>query len=1023
MPFKHRTISTTLLPLLLLLLVSTFAAAGGPQGPDERPSVWGYELPSDYLIRSFIQNGRVIDEVIAPGRPPDFYRAPAVDISQLTSAAGTTILPKVPAFDWCYGCSATSAAMIAGHYDNNRYPNMYAGPTNNGVCPLTNSAWGPGECPLSATHLNYDGLLTKGHVDDYWIRYLDPGPDPYIGNWAEHPWADCTADYMGTNQSKYGNVDASTTFYFYTNGGRLFDYTDCEPAQRDGCHGFRQFVESRGYSVAGNYSQYILGYRNNQEGFTFADFEDEIDAGRPVLIQVAGHTMVGFGYTSSTNTLYIHDTWDYSDHTMTWGATYAGLQHYGVTTLQIAAPPELSISGRVTCDGVGVPDVWVSCSNNTPSGVYTDANGYYELFVPNGWTGVVTPIHDGYSFLPQSVNFDWPVTDDSTDVDFTATLLHSITVISPNGGEQWLIGSTQSIRWSCYNPLGQNVIIDLWRNGEYVGNIGSAPDSALSFDWTISQSLQLSSGYRVRIGYVESSIRGTSDADFTITDKQIQVASPNGGETWTAGTYQTIRWTYSGNPGSYVKIELLRAGTVVSAITRSALMGSAGNGSYRWLIPSTQAGGSDYRVRVTSTTNAVYTDTSDSDFTITGPSITLTSPNGGEAWEIGTTKTITWTYIGSVGTYVKLELFQNGAWQTIASSALASSKAYNWPIPYSVTPNVNSRVRITSNTNPSISDTSEADFTFTPSSNFIEALEPDVPDTVLMAGQSTVITWNYGGDPGRYVKISLYSAGSLKSTIASSVAISNKAYTWRVPATLAERSDYRVRITSTSIAQLWDDGQSDFTVVQPPTAISLSVPNGGEKWTVGTSQTIRWTYTGRPGTYVKIELYKGGALSKRISSATSMGSYGAGSYRWTIPTTQTPGTDYRIKITSTTNSSYTDSSDADFEIAAIQSALTVTSPNGGEILARGHSQTITWSYTSYIGNYVKIELYKGGALNRTISVATSAGVGGAGSYRWTVPTAQPEAGDYKIKITSTSNSVHTDSSDNDFWIWDVPGSP
>ena len=41
----------------------------------------------------------------------------------------------------------------------------------------------------------------------------------------------------------------------------------------------------------------------------------------------------------------------------------------------------------------------------------------------------------------------------------------------------------------------------------------------------------------------------------------------------------------------------------------------------------------------------------------------------------------------------------------------------------------------------------------------------------------------------------------------------------------------------------------------------------------------------------------------------------------------------------------------------------------------------------------------------------------------TIPTGQPEAGDYRIKITSTSSSVHTDTSDNDFWIADVPGSP
>ena len=32
---------------------------------------------------------------------------------------GINVLTKVPAFDWSYGCSATSAAMMMGYYDNN----------------------------------------------------------------------------------------------------------------------------------------------------------------------------------------------------------------------------------------------------------------------------------------------------------------------------------------------------------------------------------------------------------------------------------------------------------------------------------------------------------------------------------------------------------------------------------------------------------------------------------------------------------------------------------------------------------------------------------------------------------------------------------------------------------------------------------------------------------------------------------------------------------------------------------------
>ena len=96
----------------------------------------------------------------------------------------------------------------------------------------------------------------------------------------------------------------------------------------------------------------------------------------------------------------------------------------------------------------------------------------------------------------------------------------------------------------------------------------------------------------------------------------ISVTSPNGGETLTAGSAQTIQWTYGGNPGSNVKIELLKGGIVNRTLTSFNSVGSGGSGSYNWSIPSNQVSGSDYQIKVTSTTNSAYTDTSDSNFTI-----------------------------------------------------------------------------------------------------------------------------------------------------------------------------------------------------------------------------------------------------------------------------------------------------------------------------------------------------------------------------------------------------------------------
>ena len=300
-----------------------------------------------YLVETFIgEDGQQIDKIIVSGRPPEI-KAKSVMVPEPNIALGNNFLSDVPAYKWSYGCSATSGAMMAGYYDNNGYPNMYAGPTNDGVAPMDDWGFDPitypsgvtcAEIPLSASHEGVDGRTTNGHVDDYWIDYLSALPDPFItGNWDEHTYGDCTGDYMKTNQYNYSNVDGSTTFWFYKNGAPLHasDFEgDDNPyfMNTDGGYGLHLFFESRGYNVTDMYNQYIS---KGKAKFTFAQYKQEIDEDRPVLIHVTGHTMLGYGYDDDTNTVYLHDTWDHEDHSMIWGKTYSGLKHLGVTVIKL----------------------------------------------------------------------------------------------------------------------------------------------------------------------------------------------------------------------------------------------------------------------------------------------------------------------------------------------------------------------------------------------------------------------------------------------------------------------------------------------------------------------------------------------------------------------------------------------------------------------------------------------------------------------------------------------------------------
>lgn len=289
-----------------------------------------------------------------PTPPPGAVRP----VAQPTKASN--ILP-VPTSTWTYGCMATAAGMVFAYYDRNGYPDMYTGPCNGGICPMTNVGQGiydpiPGSCSIIATQDGFDGRSIKGHVDDYWISYTSPGPDPWESNWTEHTWGGCTADYMGTNQWKWDfdldesrdhNTDGGTVYFYWGDGSKFYDpIPDASYGlpQTEACHGMRLFAESRGYTVLTNYNQLIDAQVSG--GFTFAEYKAEIDADRPVLIHIAGHAMAGIGYDDTGSKVYLNDTWDNEMHEMTWGGSYAGSVHQAVTVIHLEPPSHFTITAQ-----------------------------------------------------------------------------------------------------------------------------------------------------------------------------------------------------------------------------------------------------------------------------------------------------------------------------------------------------------------------------------------------------------------------------------------------------------------------------------------------------------------------------------------------------------------------------------------------------------------------------------------------------------------------------------------------------
>jgi hypothetical protein len=219
---------------------------------------------------------------------------PGIDLH----AAANAYLTDVPDYDWWRGCFGTASGNLMGFWDRHGFPDLYTGPTGEGIAPLRSSGSNEGIRSMWASHAGFDGRAPSepGHDDDYWIEYENAGLDPYkVAGRNEHP-PDCIGDFIGLSQNKWtdldgeceGNIDGFSFVYWDKSGERRVNFTPDPGAggpPLDIQSGLRTWTHYRGYSCE-VFTQ-LTDFNPEvpaEKGFTFADLKAEIDAGYPVLL-------------------------------------------------------------------------------------------------------------------------------------------------------------------------------------------------------------------------------------------------------------------------------------------------------------------------------------------------------------------------------------------------------------------------------------------------------------------------------------------------------------------------------------------------------------------------------------------------------------------------------------------------------------------------------------------------------------------------------------------------------------------
>ena len=277
----------------------------------------------------------------------------------------------MPEAEYMYGCTPTSIAMILGYYDRCGYRGTDLSDIVEGEVDLKERGLDGNAYNMNA----FDTVLGRLTATEEYVYRFHSRDGAETTPKQELPYTfktgtstldtsvwNCLADNLGTGQFWRGNPNLSTTVT-YCPLEELYTYDHTIPIT-DGSttknvryidtamlYGLDLYVQSRGYSMDYEITgTYMADVANGD--FTFADYMREIDSGRPVLISIQGHSMVGYGYNAATNEIIFDDCYK-SGQRMAWDGTY--LYDDAERSLQSLTVIGINVNGDVDLALVNAP--------------------------------------------------------------------------------------------------------------------------------------------------------------------------------------------------------------------------------------------------------------------------------------------------------------------------------------------------------------------------------------------------------------------------------------------------------------------------------------------------------------------------------------------------------------------------------------------------------------------------------------------------------------------------------------------
>ncbi len=445
--------------------------------------------------------------------------------------------------------------------------------------------------------------------------------------------------------------------------------------------------------------------------------------------------------------------------------------------------------------------------------------------------------------------------DDQHDIELGAVIVDNtaptVTSVSPNGGQYFKGGSSQTISWTATdnNPGSLALTIDetydggaSWANitsGSYLQ--GTRSYTGAWVDAVDSHNAKIRVKARDAAGNESAYVASANYFTVINTPPTVAVQAPNGAEVWNGGSNQNI--TFNANsaysPTLDYKIQLSSDGgsnyptDITSWLTNQPI----GDRTYAWnpIINNVRSATCKIKVLARDLAGNIGEDASNANFTIrdvTAPTVSITSPLAAAKWYSGSTQKIKWTANDNVPTgdldYAWYYSTNGGTDWTLISTSTESqgSKEKDWVVPDIGTTSTNCKIKVTA-TDYATPTTNTGTGT---SGTFTITVLPVIP-TVQVTAPNTSVSWEVGstqsitwtasqtGDAAALLTytIELLKSDSYEATIAklTNQPQGSRTFSWAV---LDPGSDYtalyKIKVTATNPINLSAGDASDvnFTI-------------------------------------------------------------------------------------------------------------------------------------------------------------------------------------------------------------------